>query len=203
MSGAHQRLRRPLALKRCPPFGLALLLCAGCPLGQGEGFVRGVVTEKACELDAQPYELAPTFFGADSGVGGLVEIRVQRGSDIETFADGLVILVLDAATIQRERLGEPIPVRSEFMAPVRMGFYLNETCPITREEMPVYFEATDGEIVFEAIWAPEASPSEVETRARFDDVTFSLPGGPEESRATLSGQFRFLFNRGRPAQRFP
>lgn len=181
---------------------LALLLQA-CSLGAGEGAVSGLVSAPPCELEGSSYSLDPTFFAAGEAAEGALEIRVQRGSDLESFSDGIALLVLDPEDIQRNRLGEAIPIRPVFDNPVRMSFYLNETCAIGRDETPVNYEAVDGDIVFSRIYAPTVGGDDVETAAEFRGVLFQDPRSPIERSAVLSGNFRFLFSRGRPAQRFP
>lgn len=183
---------------------LAALLTAalGCSVGGGEGEVTGTVTAPGCELDMASYDMEPTFFGADA-VEEMLEIRIQRGSDLETFSDGLTILVTDAGRVRADLLGVPIELTGEADALVQMNVYLNGTCKPERSELPVNYEAVNGSIVFENIYAPELTEDDVETEANFDDVLFVDPANPEERNAVLSGYFRFLHNRGRPAQRFP
>lgn len=182
--------------------GAALLLLWGCSVGVGEGEVRGTVTAPSCGLEMAGYDLEPTFFGADP-VEELLEIRIQRGSDLETYSDGLGVLVRDAKQVRSEWIGIPIELTGDSEALVQMNFYLDETCPPDRRTGPVNYEAVAGFIVFENIYAPTLTEDDVETAARFDDVSFVDPERPEERHARLSGRFRFLHTRGRPAQRFP
>jgi hypothetical protein len=44
---------------------------------------------------------------------------------------------------------------------------------------------------------------DVETEAILQEVTFTDPSSASPRSATLSGEIKFLYNRGRPAQRFP
>jgi hypothetical protein len=88
-------------------------------------------------------------------------------------------------------------------APVTMNFYLNESCPAGRRETPVNLAAVSGQITFDSIYSPATDDDEVEIAAHFETVRFEDEDAPEERTALLSGRFRFFFNRGRPAQRFP
>lgn len=181
---------------------LSCMVLWGCSVGSGEGEVQGTVNAPSCELDMADYDLDPTFFGADP-VEELLEIRIQRGSDLEAYSDGLGILVRDAKRVRAELIGIPIELTGEADALVQMSFYLNETCPPDRRTGPVHYEAVAGLIVFENIYAPTLTEDDVETAARFNDVSFVDPESPDERHARLSGRFRFLYTRGRPAQRFP
>ncbi len=84
-----------------------------------------------------------------------------------------------------------------------MSLYLNETCPIGFEHEPPRLSAVAGTIVFDSIYAPMVDDQALETSARFSAVRFVDPSRPEERHAELDGLFRFNFNRGRPAQRYP
>ncbi len=181
---------------------LGCLLLVGCSVGGGEGQVEGIVNAPDCDLEMKRYELDPTFFGADP-VEEMLEIRIQHGSDLEAFSDGLGVLVRDAAMVRGTLIGVPIELTDEAEPLVQMSFYLNETCRPDRRSLPVNYVATSGFVVFENIYAPRLTEDDVEIAARFTDVLFVDPSEPEERNATLSGRFRFLHTRGRPAQRFP
>ena len=178
------------------------LLCAGCSVGGGEGSVTGTVNAPDCDLEMEDYSLEPTFFGSDT-VDGQLEIRLQRGSDFEVFSDGLSILVRDAKLVRGELIGVPIELEANEEDLVQIVFYLNDTCPPGRRDPPVAYEAASGFIVFQNIYAPELTDDDVENAARFTDVLFVDPSEPETRNALLTGEFRFLHTRGRPAQRFP
>jgi hypothetical protein len=178
------------------------LLLAGCDVGAGEGRATGVVNAPACGLVNASYELEPTFFGGDDAVGQF-EIRIQRGSDLENLSDGLLLLVRDPSEVRNEWPSVPIEVTGDARDLVQVSFYLNESCRPSRSSAPVHLEAIAGTITFTAIYAPEVSDDDVETNARFDALRFVDPSDPDTNSAELSGEFRFLFTRGRPAQRFP
>lgn len=179
-----------------------LALLSGCSVGSGEGQLTGRVNAPSCDLNMADYALTPTFFGADP-FEEMMEMRIQEGSDLETFSDGLTVLVLDAARVRADLLGVPIELTGESDALVQMNFYLNATCPPGRSDTPVNYQAVSGTIIFQNMYAPRLTEDDVETSARFDDVLFVDPGHPELRNAVLSGHFRFLHSRGRPAQRFP
>ena len=185
-----------------PVAALLLWAALGCSVGGGEGEVTGTINAPGCELEMADYSMDPTFFGADP-IEGMIEMRIQHGSDLETFSDGLTILVTDASRVRADLLGVPIELTGEADALVQMNVYLNGTCPPERGDLPVNYQAVSGNIVFQNIYAPELTEDDVETAARFDDVLFVDPANPEMRNAVLSGHFRFLHNRGRPAQRFP
>ncbi len=103
--------------------------------------------------------------------------------------------------MEAERLGTPIAVSKEPESPVTMSFYLNDECPPDRSELPVYLQAIEGTITFEQIYAPEVDESQRQTSGSFTGVVFTDERG--ERMATLDGEFRFLFERGRPGQPFP
>lgn len=183
-----------------------MLLGSACSVGNGEGRVGGTVAVPGCDVSDEPYELEPSFFGGEP-VDGQYEIRIQHGSDFEDKSDGMLILVRDTERVRRELIGLRIPITGEFDSLVRVSLYLNESCPTGREEPPVHFEARSGTITFTGIYAPSIDEDEVETTAQFDvemvDPLSDPLGRDSERSAQLSGEFRFLYNRGRPAQRFP
>jgi hypothetical protein len=99
-------------------------------------------------------------------------------------------------------LGVPLVIGKTVDAAVRMSFALNKRCPIDRRNGPVNLVATSGTITFFSIYFP-AGADEPVTEASFTDVQFDDGWTPVVSTATLSGEFRFNFARGRPAQFFP
>jgi hypothetical protein len=177
--------------------------CAGCSVGVGEGYADGFLTDPECGLAEDAYSLGPTFFGGEVlDVGDQFAIQVQRGGNLEGTSDGLRILVAGAADVSNGMLGLPFDLAAADPA-VRMSLYLNETCPIGFEHEPTRLSAVGGTIVFDSIYAPMVDDQALETSARFSAVRFVDPSRPEERHAELDGSFRFNFNRGRPAQRYP
>ncbi|MEM9191806.1 MAG: hypothetical protein AAGF12_21725 [Myxococcota bacterium] len=175
----------------------------GCSLGAGDGEVLGTVTAPECELNNHAYNLEPTFFAAEPVISDGLEIRIQHGSDLEIKSDGVLILVEPVSDVKLTRLGRPLEVADMPEATVKMALFMNETCPPVREDKPVHFEAVSGSIVFDNIYAENVSEDDVEVSGRFTDVHLVDPDEPDTRFADLNGSFRFFFNRGRPAQRFP
>lgn len=185
---------------------IAAFVGAGCSVGTGEGSLTGIVNDPECELEADEFDLEPTYFGAERVEGQLL-IRIQRSSDFEDKSDGLIVLVRDPAQIAKEQLDTEVavgrtPLGAGEELPVQMTFYMNHTCTLNRVDTPTVFEATTGTIRFERIYAPSVSDA---TRIKFDfaNVLFVDPDNPDERNATLTGDVDFLYSRGRPAQRFP
>lgn len=202
--------RSPWALLRrqaAVVLGAALAwLANACVLGKGEGEVTGVVSAPDCNLDEAAYSLEPTFFGA-SPVEEQLEIRIQRGADFELVSDGLSILVRDAARVQQELLGVPIDLTNVLETNpnrlVSVTLYLNRTCEPGDDVLPVVYLSHSGSMTFRSIYAPEVNEEDEEIAASLDDVLLTDPSAPDERFARISGDFRFLFVVGRPAQDFP
>ena len=181
---------------------LGVVGLSSCNPGAGVGEVRGVVTVGDCGLVDAPFDLAPDFFVAEGQHGGL-HLRIQRGSDLPLRSDGLWIDVLSSGALLEAGLGTPVPVAAGSREDaVKVSLYLNATCPAERSERPVLLEGVGGAVTFSELYDPDADgpPAIVGT---LDEVVLIDPAAPEARRATLSGSFDFLYNRGRPAQRFP
>lgn len=183
-----------------------LLGCVGltaCSAGVGSGSVTGIVAAESCGITAdEPFDLRPDFFVAEAFQDSL-NIRIQHGGDEFDYANVLFVSVLDASTISESQLDTPIAVGDTAEANVRMSIALNESCDFhDRTSIPVSYQAVSGTITFHTIYAPEVS-SELLTEAVFENVHFVDPGAPDERYADLSGNFSFLYTRGRPAQVFP
>ena len=89
----------------------ALLLAGatGCSLGQGTGEVKSDSLYAAdCWLN-EPYNLQPDFF-AGIPYRNTLQIRVQRGNDLQEVSDGLAILIDDVELIRTELLGQDLCV---------------------------------------------------------------------------------------------
>lgn len=82
--------------------GACALLSTGCSLGQGEGEVH---SDKLIARDCwdRAYDLQPDFFAAVP-YRDTLQIRVQRGNDLQEVSDGLAILIDDIKEI-RSKLG--------------------------------------------------------------------------------------------------
>ena len=204
--------RNPLAfLARC----IAPLLCAGavllgtgagilaCNPGTGIGALTGTVTVADCELVDAPFDLDPDFFIAEGVLGGL-HMRIQHGSDLPLRSDGFWIDVLSSRAVLDLGLGTPIPVATGSRTDaVKVSLYLNASCPVLRHEAPAVLEGVGGTITFTRIYDPAADDSEPNIVGTFDAVEFIDPARPTTRHATVSGNFDFIYNRGRPAQRYP
>lgn len=187
--------------------GVALVLGTGCAVGDGQGAIGGhAVASDFCQLDDADYQLDPSFFTAEL-TERILNLRIQRGSASEQYADGIMIQVLDVDDVKRQRIGLPIPIERGWTSPVQLILYLNESCeagfPREYRRRSVLLEAARGQIRFDAIYAPAIDPAATGIEAELIDVEFVDVAAPEERRATLSGWFSFFYQRGAPAQRFP
>lgn len=184
--------------------GALAFLIGSCSVGVGSGDIGGSVNVPQCDLASESFTLDVGFYAADDFEEQLT-IRLQEGGGYPVDTNGLSIVVRDA-TAESERLGTPIALTGAETGPVSMSLYLNATCPATPDDLPVFLAAVEGTITFDAIYAPEVDEDQREIRGHFENVRFTdtEPAADEEPRvAILSGDFKFLFERGRPAQPFP
>jgi hypothetical protein len=193
-----------------------------CSTGEGEGWVRSdrLFVENCWN---GPFDLSPTFFGANPYREEEILIRIQRGDNTEEVSDGLIVHVPDIATIRGESIGQPVavglpsgiapigvelPVVADGSEPVSLGLYLHATCHA--QNGTVY--ALAGSITFQALFSGDPNEADGDdrlTEAEFD-ATFADPRdvatdgsvGAERS-SRVQGYFRFYFQRGQPAQPFP
>jgi hypothetical protein len=181
-----------------------LLFCAlfaACATGAGEGNAIGQVWAPDCGLDGEPFELNPDFFAMQPSTSvEIVDIFVQRGSNLPTYSDGIAVFIAEPEMLKESMLGTEIDL--ELLAsPVEMTLYLNATCPgIPR--LPVVYRSVSGTIRFEELYVPWIENETKETSAVFTDVELVDTQDPDERHARLDGSFRFLFERGMPAQLF-
>ena len=105
------RLSRALVPAALAATASAIALVPACSLGEGHGTVTGTLDVADCWSGR--FDLAPDFF-AGIPYRDTLELRIQRGSDFQTFSDGIVILVNDVHAIRPGRgpgrLGEPLSV---------------------------------------------------------------------------------------------
>lgn len=174
-----------------------------CTVGKGTGEAIGTLSLEDCDKDNEPYELDPDFFSAEA-IEDQLEIRIQHGSDLAVYSDGLSIFVKKVTEVHNELLGMPIPVSQETESLVNASLYLNKTCESerNRNEDALIIYATSGTITFFNIYGSEIEDSENLIEADFD-LFFSDPSSEELRQASLKGNFSFRYIRGRPAQRFP
>lgn len=201
---------------------LLVLASSGCAvLGQGEGRVH---SDRLLATDCWegPFELEPDFFAAVPFREQL-QIRVQRGSDLQEVSDGLQVLVDDVPGLRTLELGRPIevglapqllnaiaPGEVQGAAPrVRMTLALQYSC----HNQNVSLHALSGSITFRSLFSGDPNEevgSEKLTDAVFDvlvaDPRDAIPGTLDVPAAKVSrveGSFRFHFQRGQPGQPFP
>jgi len=180
---------------------LCALLATACTTGNGEGHAFGRVWAPECGLNGEPFELNPSFFAMQpSNSVEIIDIIVQRGSDLRGYSDGISVFIRDPEMLKESMLGSEIDFET-LGAPVEMTLYLNRTCPgIAR--LPVVYAAISGTIRFERLYVPWLDNDTKETTAVFTNVVLVDNKDPDTRRAVLDGDFRFLFERGLPAQYF-
>jgi hypothetical protein len=191
----------------------ATLALAGCTVGEGSGNVH---SDSLYIQDCWqgPFDLHPTFFGANPYRQDILIIRVQRGDNLEEVSDGLTVLVNDIATIRKGMLGQPItvalppgvsppgvPVSGNPEALVSLSLYLHDTCH--RQNGAIF--STGGTITFHSLFS--GNPNESTAAARLTDAEFDATFGDPRDKETgheshVTGDFRFYFQRGQPAQPF-
>lgn len=181
---------------------LGLAGTLSCNPGAGAGSLTGTLTVRDCGLVDAPFDLDPDFFIAEGLLAGL-HIRIQHGSDLPVRSDGFWIDVLTSQAIVDLGLGTPVPVASGSREdPLKVSLYLNATCPVSRHTAPVVLEGVGGTVTFEQVYDP-ATPGQPNIVGTLDSVDLVDPASPSTRHATVSGSFDFIYNRGRPAQRYP
>jgi hypothetical protein len=200
---------------------LALLPLA-CTVGQGEGDVTSDhLYINGCWNGA--FDLSPDFFGANPDNEQSLMIRVQRGDNIEDVSDGLDVLVNDLQTV-RMQLNTDVPVgMPPGVSPpgvpivfnpdppkVSLSLYLHNTCH--QQNGTIY--SVSGTIRFSSLFSGDLNEGSSENRltdATFTNVSFADPrelatAADDTAKAALtssvSGKFRFFFQRGQPSQPF-
>ncbi|NOQ83199.1 MAG: hypothetical protein GQ551_04265 [Myxococcales bacterium] len=182
---------------------LCMLLAAGCNKGSGEGSAVGQVWAPDCGLNGEPFSLDPNFFAMQPSASvEIIDIVVQHGSDLQSFTDGISIFIRDPRMVKESMLGTDIDLGGiGFGSAVEMTLFLNATCP-GLARLPVVYGAVSGTIRFEELYVPWMHNATKETVAVFTNVEFIDNKDPDERRAVLDGDFRFLFERGLPTQYF-
>ncbi len=204
---------------------LLALGAMGCSLGQGEGEVKSdALVAKECWFDA--YDLRPDFFAAVP-YRSTLQMRVQRGTDLQEVSDGLAVLVEDVSLVRDDLLGKPLdvtlspgvlPPGSDFALPppegqpaIHLSLYLQRSC----HNQNVILYAVDGSVTFHSLFSGD--PNEAEAAEKYTDAEFDVwmgdprdaPVGkradeiPKELQSRVTGFFRFYFERGQPGQPFP
>jgi hypothetical protein len=168
-----------------------------------------------------PLNLKPDFFAANPFRDEALQIRIQRGDNIQEMSDGALIVVNDLEDL-RSRIGEPITVglpRGIIVAggeydtssfepvQVSLAVYLHSTCHT--ENGTVY--SLSGSITFTSLFSGDLNESDAEERltegsfsAQFADPRQLTGDAAEDAKVTseVTGDFRFFFQRGQPAQPF-
>lgn len=205
--------------------GAGVLHASCVSVGEGEGSVTSdVLFAQDCWDD--PFDLKPDFFAADPSRESM-HIRIQRGSDLLEFSDGVVLLVDDFELV-RSKLGTALDVTLPIgvappgvpvgtvcggepcLGPVHVALYLLESC----HTQNVVLYATEGTVTFTELFSGdpnEKDAAEKLTEGVFDvmvgDPRDMILDGPDAGRiqnlSHLQGTFRFFFQRGQPAQPFP
>lgn len=105
------RATRALSAARLTTAAAAIAVApflTGCSLGQGDGAVHSdLLYAKDCWCSA--YNLQPDFFAAVP-YRDTLQIRVQRGTDLQEVSDGLAVLVDDVRKIREEFYGKELKV---------------------------------------------------------------------------------------------
>jgi hypothetical protein len=202
-----------------------LPICTGCSLGEGEGDVKSdALIAQDCWFGE--YDLQPDFFAAVPYRESL-NVRVQRGTDIQEVSDGMAILVQDVTEIRNEWLDKPLevtlspgvlPPGATFPSPppenqpaIHMALYLQRSC----HNQNAVLYAVSGSVTFHALFSGD--PNEDEAADKFTDAEFSVRMGdprdapvgkaaneiPADRQSLVTGFFRFYFERGQPGQPFP
>jgi hypothetical protein len=200
----------------------------GCSIGEGNGSIESEQLFMADCWDG-PFNLQPTFFGANSFPSqDSMIIRVQRGERGTEVSDGVMIVVNDVSEIRETLIGERvtiglpsgvtppgIPVRSVPDPPkAGLSLYLYETCHVQNGAVYAY----DGWIEFESLFSGDRNETNAEdrlTQATFEakvadprEMDYDADGNPSPNddagrSSTVTGNFSFYFHRGVPAQPFP
>ncbi|HEY1696578.1 MAG TPA: hypothetical protein VGG39_30665 [Polyangiaceae bacterium] len=103
---------------------LAAVVAPGCSLGAGTGTCAGTLDVPDCW--SGQFDLHPDFFAAIPGdkpqypasSTGTMIIRIQHGSDYETFSDGLAILIDDVGAVRGDPAADGTPRASLLHQPL-------------------------------------------------------------------------------------
>ena len=141
---------------------LAIVLASspGCSQGEGDGRITGTLNVPGCW--SGPFELSPDFF-AGQPFREAFQIKIQSGSDFQTFSDGLSITLYDTTTVRPDpesgvagRYGQPlavslppevtppgVPVKAEAdPAPSSLTLYLQRSCRVQNVTLHAAAEVT-------------------------------------------------------------
>ena len=182
---------------------LGFLLCStlfGCSLGQGVGEVKSdrliakdCWGEGAISPEDDDYDMGPDFFAAVP-YRSTLQVRVQRGNDLQEVSDGLSVLIDDVSAIRAEidakrNAGSADPVKKCVALPpgvappgsvpttqkcdqcadgeepiVHMSLYLQRSC----HNQNTVLYATCGSVSFSALFSGD--PNEEDAAQKLTDV---------------------------------
>jgi hypothetical protein len=169
-----------------------------------------------------PFDLGPSFFGANPDQEESLTIRVQRGDNIEDVSDGLIVLVHDLQEVRMQlntdiKVGMPpgvsppgVPIVFNPDPPkVSLSLYLHNTCH--QQNGTVY--SVDGTINFTNLFSGDLNEGSSENRrtkatftASFADPRELAAASDDTAKAAVTskvtGDFDFFFQRGQPSQPF-
>lgn len=185
-----------------------LTICTGCSLGEGEGDVKSeALFARDCWYNA--YDLQPDFFAAvpysvnyrentDDQVSyrDIVNIRVQRGTDMQEVSDGLSVLVQDVKRIRDSKdglLDLPLPVTlppgvlpagaalpqpppdgaipSDPTPAIHVALFLQHSC----HNQNAVLYGVGGTVTFHSLFSGD--PNEDEASDKFTNAEFSVEMG--------------------------
>jgi hypothetical protein len=193
-------------------------LAMSCSIGEGSGSVRSDRIQAGRCWDG-PIDLEPSFFAANP-FENTVNLRIQRGEEAVGVSDGVSIVVNDVRGVRRTRLRQRLslglpegvrplgyPLVVEPTPPdASLSLYLNNSC----RNQSVTLYAQGGWIQFEQLFSGDPNedrPQDRLTAGSFhaELVDYSPPSSDDEAGTggILDGEFRFVFQRGTPAQPFP
>ncbi|MGB5812829.1 MAG: hypothetical protein WBG86_20005, partial [Polyangiales bacterium] len=73
-----------------------LALATACTTGRGEGSAVGQVWAPDCGLNGEPFSLNPNFFAMQPSTSvEIIDIRIQRGSDIPNLSNGISVFIAE------------------------------------------------------------------------------------------------------------
>lgn len=142
---------------------VAAATLAACSQGEGDGDVIGTLDVPNCWTGS--FNLDPDFFAAVPYRNGLL-MRIQAGSDFQTFSDGMTILLND---ITKVRPGEGFAGR--YGQPLRVALPPEVTPPGTPVEPD-----PDPALVNMTLYLQRSCRTQVVTLQAVDEVTLPTDG---------------------------
>jgi hypothetical protein len=162
---------------------LALWLAPGCSLAEGTGTVAGTLDVPDCW--SGPFNLQPNFFAAiPSATGGVpssaseaespsdaLQLRIQNGSDFDSFSDGLAILIDDAGEVR----GDPLPDGTSRASLLDENLVVSLPVGVTVSGVPVTAVANPG-IVHATLYLQKTCRTQNVALYALSDVTVNADG---------------------------